>query len=217
MIEHWIESDHPVYLICILSPEDKYLEMNVKTCLDNNIEYIMYKNLPIGEKVNAGIDYILKRYDFDYLFKIDSDDLISPEIWQTYFPLMVRKELYFGITNVIFFNGFTGDMMETNYPIVCGAAKMIHRDILKKCNPVYPSLQNSGLDGGCQERIKKVLNIEPLKVDVKHMALDIKTNTNINSWMSMKITSYSNIIETETIWSNIKDRFKNIINNKWLT
>ena len=86
-----------------------------------------YKNLPLGEKWNAGLREAL-RYDWDYLLTIGSDDLLSNELLRLY----TWSEEAFGINRCGVIDLTTGRqaIFENNY--VIGAGRVIRRDVIER-------------------------------------------------------------------------------------
>lgn len=179
----------PVFL---LSPEDVYLRQNQKIVKRYGWKAIYFKNLPVSDKINAGIEYIYSYYSFDYLMNFGSDDLIHPNIEALYAPFLEKKVPLFGINTLYFVDMETKrtiffDTYNTNGSI--GAGRMIHRDVIRwfieNQYPLYDPGLDSGLDTSSAMNIKRNLNIVDVIVDSGEFpyVVDLKTNTNINHMM----------------------------------
>ena len=179
-----------VEVVCLLSPEDKYLKQNQNTVKRHGFKAIYYPNIPVSDKMNAGIQWIMNHCEFDYMMNFGSDDLIHPDIEVLYEPFIKAKHQMFGINTLYFYELSTKRtcyFCNYNYVGSIGAGRMIHYDILKwfagQSYPVYEPGLNRGLDTSSAMTIKRLLN----RVDVVAPAgkfpyiVDIKTDTNINT------------------------------------
>lgn len=182
-------------VVCILSPEDMYLKTNEKTVKKYGFKAVYYKNLPVSDKLNAGINYVSARYKFDYLMNFGSDDLIHPEIATLYRPFFARNTRFFGINTLYFIELSTGktiffDTYNTNGSI--GAGRMIHRDIINQFTsdllPLYEPGLDCGLDTSSAMSIKRVTWDVDVIIDSGEFPyiVDLKTNTNINHFMHLE-------------------------------
>lgn len=187
MVKSWVIA--PVF---ILSPEDEHMKTNEKLVKSAGFKVVYFKNLPVSDKLNAGIRYCWEHYDFDYLMNLGSDDLIHPQIEQLYAPYLEKNVHFFGI-NTLYFWDFNNekviyfDTYNTNGSI--GAARMIHKSIIDwfMVNefPLYEPGINSGMDCNSAMNIKR--NMGEVDVIVESgkfpYVVDVKTDTNINHMM----------------------------------
>lgn len=86
-------------------------ESMIPLCKKYGIEYLMYENIPVGRKKNAGLDEVLKK-DFDYMIELGSDDVIQDKLIDHYLPFMEIGEDFFGSRNFCFIDGPMGQCME---------------------------------------------------------------------------------------------------------
>jgi len=150
---------------------------------------IYYPNLPVSDKMNAGIAYVHKHYEYDYLMNFGSDDLIHPDIEELYKPYFNKQFKLFGINTLYFHDLATGDTIffdtyNTNGSI--GAGRMIHRSVIDwfvfETIPLYEHGLNCGLDTSSAMNIKRNLHLYDVIIDSGEFPyiVDIKTDTNIN-------------------------------------
>ena len=101
----------------------------IPLCNKYGIDYVFYKNQPLGEKKNFGLTEAFKK-DWDYLVELGSDDLIKNEYLEVIKPHLGEQLL--GINNLAFINSETGEcnVMQTNTWF--GLCRMIRRDSLEK-------------------------------------------------------------------------------------
>jgi hypothetical protein len=182
----------PVFL---LSPEDIYLKENEKLVKEAGYRAIYYPNLPVSNKMNAGIRYVYEHYNFDYLMNFGSDDLIHPEIETLYRDCFANGVKFFGINTLYFYEMATGktiffDTYNTNGSI--GAARMIHRSLLdwfiENDYPLYEPGLDCGLDTSSAMMLKRTLNAFDVILDSGTFpyVVDVKTDTNINHMMYLE-------------------------------
>lgn len=197
-------------VVCILSPEDKHLSENEKTVKKYGFKAVYYHNLPVSNKINAGIEYITAHYSFDYLMNFGSDDLIHPkiaELYQSYFDQGIK---FFGINTLYFYEAATKkaiyfDTYNTNGSI--GAGRMIHRSIIDQFKVDYLPLYEMGIDSGMDTNSAMNIKRSTDNVDVIVESgkfpyiVDIKTDTNINLFEHLA-TRTRNIQEVEPGYLN---------------
>lgn len=184
-----------IEVICLLSPEDKDLKNNQKIVKKHDFQAIYFRNLPVANKINAGIEWIIENKTFDYLMNFGSDDLIHPSIEQLYAPYFEKKLLFFGITTLFFYELRTKKTLffnTYNHNGSIGAGRMIHSSILLKFveqqYPLYEPGLSAGLDCSSAMSIKRVLNVPDVYIDSGEFPyiVDIKTDTNINQLMHIE-------------------------------
>ena len=176
-----------VTVLCILSREDPDFDQNLNTVCRNDFSYCLFKNKPLGEKLNAGIEYALENFQFDYLMNLGSDDLIHPALLALYKNV---ESKFFGLEKVYFFNKLTKELAITK-PYLWGAGRMIHRDILsaiqKQGGFLYESKYARGLDCNSIDRIKDMLNVDYIRLNTNDFPyiVDIKSEVGINDFHLM--------------------------------
>jgi len=182
-----------VYPLFIISPEDYYFILNEKLIKLFKFDYCTYKNLPVGEKMNAGINLALKEIEFDYLMTCGSDNIINPEIWKIYKPLMTQKRQLFGLRNffcygtvekqAIYFDNY-------NKFRAIGTARMIHinsiNKLMSKNIELYDNELDSGLDTSSANRLIEHCNVAEKAINTTHpYTLGLKSATNINPFPAL--------------------------------
>lgn len=121
-------------LIICSNKEDESLAKKYK------FDTVFYKNDPLGEKKNFGLQEALKR-DFDYLMEINSDDVVKNELLEIYRDPIERKVPFFGLQNFAFVDSPTGNVRHYITKTLFGIGRMYHKDLLKvvsTCQEVEP-------------------------------------------------------------------------------
>ena len=170
-------------VMTIVSPEDVSAKQLQQTALDSGFDVCLYKNKPIGEKLNAGISALGK--DYDYLMNWGSDDLINPKLFDLYKPLIKQGHQLFGIGDYLVYDSRTGAAIEFSmYHAICGAGRMIHRAILEWVNyRPYNDRCERGLDGNSYSRIRNLTQMTARRLYPEELMLvDIKSDININTF-----------------------------------
>jgi len=189
-----------IQVVCLMSPEDSFLKENQKSVKKHGFKAIYYKNLPLGEKMNAGIEYVMSHYEFDYLMNFGSDDLIHADIEQLYEPYLNKRYKLFGINGLYFYELSTGKTIffhNYNYIGSIGAGRMIAYDLLKQFYdqqyPLYEPKLNSGLDTSSAMSLKRMSDVVDIVAEVGNhpYIVDIKTDTNINLMMHIETRATS--------------------------
>ena len=176
-------------VLTIISPEDPEIKALERVTKRNRFDCCYYPNYPVGRKLNAGINYAMERYYFDYLMNFGSDDLIHPDIEPLYRPFFDEKVPIFGVDSLYFYELSTGKTMffkcyDDNLAV--GAGRMISRDVLEiletKDVPLYTDDLNRSLDSDSARNIEVWAGIQNkiIKVSDFPYIIDIKTLTNIN-------------------------------------
>lgn len=117
----------------------------IPLCEKYGIAWTMYKNEPLGEKKNAGLQ-IAKDFEFDYLMEIGSDDLALNELLDNYKELIGKVD-FFGISDAAYINSETGECRRLISKSTYGAGRMISRKALERAGWVlWADRLNRGLD-----------------------------------------------------------------------
>lgn len=173
--------------VFIVSPEDPNIE-NVNWLLKGQ-DIFYYKNQPLGEKMNAGVNYI-KRYDFDYLMNIGSDNIWTGLLWELYKPYFESKNKFFGINDFHCMNYLTGEfILIKNYntapddsPAPIGACRMIHKSILPESD-LYRKEWLWGMDGSSMFTLwNNGHRPEVVETNGLPVVLNIMSRTNLTQW-----------------------------------
>jgi hypothetical protein len=168
---------HPDYSIEALAVISE--ETMIPLCEKYGVNWIMYKNEPLGEKKNAGLQKA-KEFEFDYLMEIGSDDLILNELLTDYKKYLGND--VFGITDAAYINSETGECRRLiSRHSTYGAGRMISRKALQAMNW---KLWNDGIAKGMdnnsvlslQRKGFKYIKAEPIEFPC---VIDVKSQQNI--------------------------------------
>lgn len=135
--------NHPDYDIRALAVISE--ESMIPLCEKYGVEWVMYKNEPLGEKKNAGLQKA-KEIEFDYLMEIGSDDLILNELLDDY-KQYLGKYLFFGVSDAAYIESDTLACRRLISRSTYGAGRMIHRSVLEKVDwKLWNDHINRGMD-----------------------------------------------------------------------
>lgn len=178
-----------VAVVAIISPEDPCAKELVTLCKKHSIEMCFFNNDPLGRKMNAGINYAICHYDFDYLMNLGSDDLIHHSIESIYKDYIERKRLLFGLNSLYFIDYKTRKTFFFKcyaFGISLGGGRMISRKLIEELKGrdvcLYDNDIRRGLDSNSSERMRRWANVEEdvILTNGFPYIVDMKTNTNIN-------------------------------------
>lgn len=179
-----------VTVLTIISYDDPDYAANLLIIAKNKFERCFYKNEPLGEKLNAGIEYALQNYEFDYLMNLGSDDILHPAIWGLYKNFMDDRIPFFGLDKVYFYDTLQ-NKLALSKPNIWGAGRMILREILNKIKKkgefLYKNDFNSGLDTNSLENIKFNLDIDYIQLETHDFPylVDVKSDIGIGEFLIM--------------------------------
>jgi hypothetical protein len=105
-------------------------ESMIPLCEKYAIQYTFYKNNPLGEKKNYGLNEAMK-LEWDYLIELGSDDILKDEILDLYTPYF-GKEHFFGAKDFCLVNSVDGDCRRLKSDTVYGMGRCFSREILQK-------------------------------------------------------------------------------------
>lgn len=94
-------SRYPIEAFAVISEESM-----IPLCNKYKIKWTFYKNEPVGEKKNHGLNEAMK-LEWDYLLEIGSDDLVKNELIELYAPNFGKYDL-FGTKDAIVINSEDG-------------------------------------------------------------------------------------------------------------
>ena len=127
------------------------------------------------------------------MMNMGSDNIINPEIWNLYRPLIATGSKFFGLRNfhaygtvekeAIYFDNYNKDR-------AAGAGRMIHKScikqVLKHCE-LYNSELSDGMDTVSRDHILKYCDVDEIVINTDHpLILGIKSATNINPYILLK-------------------------------
>lgn len=178
-----------IQVLAILCPNDPCLKELEELCDKYEVYKCYFKNQPIGMKLNAGINFAMEYFDFDYLMNFGSDDLIHPRIARLYGAAFKDLTPVFGINSLFFYDlqtkkTFYFKTYTDQYAV--GAGRMIHKSVLLKLQiksiTLYDNSIERSCDGNSSLRLKQWLGVENRVIHSGKFPyiVDIKTNTNIN-------------------------------------
>lgn len=177
-------------------------------CEKYNVNYILHENLPLGRKKNAGLNEA-KKFEFDYLLEIGSDDLILNELLDSYIDI---NHDFFGVRDIAYLNSETGECRRVLSKSTYGAGRMISRKLLEKVKfKLWDDGLNSGLDNN------SIINVMSHKVGYLQvrasdfpMVIDVKSEENIWKFNSLLGGPYDKDILFEKISSQEVDFIKSM-------
>lgn len=166
--------DFQIEALAVISEEEM-----IPLCEKYGINWVIYKNEPLGEKKNFGLRNA-KEFDFDYLMEIGSDDLILNELLDDYKPLIGKND-FFGISDAAYINSETGECRRHTSKSTYGAGRMIARSGLEKANwNLWNDKLNRGMDNNSVFGLQKLgVSYTRLKAMAFPGVIDVKGQDNI--------------------------------------
>ena len=113
-------SRYPIEAFAVISEESM-----IPLCDKYNIKWTFYKNEPVGEKKNHGLNEAMK-LEWDYLLEIGSDDLVKDELIELYAPNFGKYDL-FGTKDAIIINSEDGMCRRLNSDTTYGLGRCMSR------------------------------------------------------------------------------------------
>jgi len=115
----------PIETLAVISEEEM-----IPLCHNYNIRYTFYKNDPLGEKKNHGLDEAMK-LEWDYLLEIGSDDLVKDELLNLYSNYFGKYEM-FGTKDSVIIDSESGKCRRLKSDTPYGLGRCISRAIIEK-------------------------------------------------------------------------------------
>jgi len=113
-----------IQVLCVVSNEpDKRL------AIEMGFDAYMAANKPLGRKFNAGLEYAFQTYSFDYLFQMNSDNILHLNFWKRFEPFLKQERPFFGCNHIGIYDSETGRLFKYLYGTGCGI-RFIRIDIL---------------------------------------------------------------------------------------
>jgi hypothetical protein len=169
--------EHPDYNIQVLAvlSEDEMIPL----CKKYDVGYVFHENLPLGKKKNFGLQ-AAKHLKFDYMMEIGSDTLLMNELLDEYKKYIGVYE-FFGISDCAFIDSETGSCRRVGGASTYGGGRMIHRDILVRCDwKLWKDDINKGLDNNSILRLQSAgTGYRQIKSSSYPMVIDVKSPVNI--------------------------------------
>src|SRR5690606_37269132 len=117
---------YPIDTMCVISEKSM-----IPLCEKYNIDFVMHKNEPLGEKKNIGLNYAMLK-SWDYMLEIGSDDVLKTEILEVYRPFFEREVEFFGIKHFMFVNSEDGSCRDYKSDTIFGAGRVIKRSAIER-------------------------------------------------------------------------------------
>lgn len=164
----------PIDALAVISEESM-----IPLCEKYQIRHCFYKNLPLGEKLNYGLQIALT-LEWDYVICIGSDDLIKTELLELYRPHFGYKPML-SVRNFVYLNSTTLKcrLIESN---VNGLGRAIHRRVIEQYPKLWPAKGNQGMDKSSLFMLAQNGILDTRLSGIGPMAIDIKSQTNIWSY-----------------------------------
>ena len=178
-------------MTAVISPDDPYF--NVLKNMLKDFDVLVYKNLPLGEKRNAGLSFSMQ-FKWDYILDLGSDNFFTSLLWDNY-----REHLgadFLGLMNIyildimnneaVFIRNYGNGKVPASDDMSFGAGRMYSRNICEDLVYLWNNKWDRGLDGSAHERITKKYKETRIDTNEAPVMLDIKTNTNIHHFSLLK-------------------------------
>jgi hypothetical protein len=114
----------PIETLCVISEESM-----IGLCEKYGIRWTFYKNDPLGEKKNHGLNEAMK-LEWDYLLEIGSDDLVKDELLELYEPYFGKYDL-FGTKDAVIINSKDGECRRLKSDTTYGLGRCISRKVIE--------------------------------------------------------------------------------------
>lgn len=114
----------PIEAFAVISEESM-----IGLCEKYNIKWTFYKNEPVGEKKNHGLNEAMK-LEWDYLLEIGSDDVVKDDLVKLYTPFLGKYDL-FGTKDAIIINSEDGMCRRLKSDTTYGLGRCISRKALQ--------------------------------------------------------------------------------------
>jgi|TARA_B100000315_G_scaffold141551_1_gene130581 hypothetical protein len=189
-----------------------------RLCESRGFFYVEYENVPLNRKYNAACR-TAKQFDPDAVFRIDSDDWITGDIFDRYLEILKNGVDAVGLLDIYFLDlsdfklgkwdgyGFFNNKVD-RYEAwrrklkgrTHGVARCFSRRLMEKINWELWDEElelNSGLDRNCDKRLKRHgFKIKGFKMkELNIFAVDIKgggTNISENTFGKLKLEMIKN-------------------------
>lgn len=115
----------PIETMCVISEESM-----IPLCNKYGINWTFYKNDPLGEKKNHGLNEAMK-LKWDYLMEIGSDDLVKDELIELYQGYFGKYDM-FGTKDAIIIDSATGETRRLKSDTTYGLGRCISRKVIEQ-------------------------------------------------------------------------------------
>lgn len=182
-----------VVSVFLFSQEDKKIKHLLKIYSEVKGETypIQCENLPLGRKMNAGIEWIRENFQDEnyYLMTLGSDDLLNYDALMRLYESNIKNEVpFFGIDSCHAMDLSNNKVYYVKNSIgSVGAGRMIHKSIIEKGFDLYTPEKNSALDYDSAKSIFENTGIkDEVIVTTDVLIIDMKTKDNINTIKKLK-------------------------------
>ena len=121
-------------ILVVISEEDY-----VSRCNRYKIPYTFFKNEPLGEKKNHGLEIALEQ-DWDYLIELNSDDVIKNELLDIYDTL---TDDYLALRNFCFMDSNTLELRQFESKTAFGIGRRYSRKAVEACKVTKVKVKKS--------------------------------------------------------------------------
>ena len=115
----------PLETMCVISEESM-----IPLCNKYGIRWTFYKNDPLGEKKNHGLNEAMK-LQWDYMMEIGSDDVVKDELLELYQPYLGKYDM-FGTKDAVIIDSHTGECRRLKSDTTYGLGRCISRKVIEK-------------------------------------------------------------------------------------
>jgi len=185
------KKDFDILVFFVYSKEDAKLT-ELKALISNfkgEYKELEHSNMFLGQKMNAGID-LIRKFDYDFLMNLGSDDLISPKLLALYKKHLSKHDII-GIDSCAFYKDH-GNILFLKYyngKRAVGAGRLISKKaidtIYKEKLKLYTAGKNRGMDSDSANNLKLYGFTEFVIQTDLPLIVDIKSDTNINDFSSI--------------------------------
>ena len=174
-----------IQLLGILSPEDTCFG-EILDALPDDALVVLKENTPFGVKKNYGLR-TADIMDWDYLFELNSDSIVNPELFDLYRPYMEKQVPFFGLKDLFVVDYATKETLsipDYNSGMTYGAGRMLHRSVFE--TKLWTNELNEGMDDNMRKRLEKRGIADVPIATPEPMLVELKTNTTINHFIMLK-------------------------------
>lgn len=148
-----------------------------------------YKNQPLGEKLQKGVEFLRDNVEHDYVLFLGSDDLISHKLLNIY-KSRIEKYKYIGVSDYLdmsfdtklfrYFKGYDGTYRAGES---LGAGRIVCKEYLEKIDyQVFPVDRHKYMDRVMTDNLyAHGINNKLIKKGIKPYLIGIKDRTAISS------------------------------------
>ncbi len=205
----WVDINY----LCIISPEDKDYTELLDIGHEFNFTVTQYKNLPIGAKLNAGIQTAIALFKPDYIMNMGSDDLCDASVWKEYKPHVEAGNELIGIDSCHIVDPETNqayylDLYNHKYPV--GVMRLIKVEAITRLQkkyklPLYHYNLDRGMDTASMNRLMKI-GVRPTMIhtDWRPFTTGFKSNISINHFQFLSSIEKAKPVDIDVLKNLLK-------------